>query len=163
MKQEQKEKALREHVVYLLDGGGAHAKFDEVIAGIPARLRGQKPAKMPHSLWMLLEHLRIAQWDILEFSRNPKHRSPKWPEGYWPTTDAPPSSAAWNASIRKFRSDLKAMQALVKDSRTDLLAKIPWGDGQTVLREALLLADHHAYHLGQMLDARRLLGAWPEK
>ncbi len=163
MKQVQKEKALREHVIYLLDGGGAHAKFDELVAGIPAKLRGQKPAGLPHSLWMLLEHLRIAQWDILEFSLNPKHRSPKWPEGYWPTTDAPPSSAAWNASIKKFRSDLKAMQALVKDSRTDLLAKIPWGDGQTVLREALLLADHHAYHLGQMLDARRLLGAWPEK
>lgn len=163
MKQVQKEKALREHVIYLLDGGGAHAKFDELVAGIPAKLRGQKPAGLPHSLWMLLEHLRIAQWDILEFSLNPKHRSPKWPEGYWPTADAPPSSAAWNASIKKFRSDLKAMQALVKDSRTDLLAKIPWGDGQTVLREALLLADHHAYHLGQMLDARRLLGAWPEK
>jgi DinB superfamily len=163
MKQEQKEKALREHVIYLLDGGGAHAKFDDVVAGIPAKLRGQKPAGLPHSLWMLLEHLRIAQWDILEFSRNPKNRSPKWPEGYWPTTEAPPASAAWNASIKKFRSDLKAMQALVKDSRTDLLAKIPWGDGQTILREALLLADHNAYHLGQMLDARRLLGAWPER
>ena len=162
MKQDPKDKALREHVFYLLDGGGAHAKFDEVVADIPPKLLGQKPAGLPHSLWMLLEHLRIAQWDILEFSRNPKHASPKWPEGYWPKTEAPPSPAAWNASVKKFRQDLKAMQDLVKDPKTDLFAKIPWGDGQTVLREALLLADHNAYHLGQMLDVRRLLGAWPE-
>ena len=154
------EKALREHVLYLLEGGGAHAKFDEVIAGIPPNLRGQRPTKLPHSLWMLLEHLRIAQWDILEFSCNPKYASLKWPEGYWPSTEAPPSAADWNASVRNFRQDLKAMQDLVKDPKTDLFARIPWGDGQTILREALLLADHNAYHLGQMLDARRLLGAW---
>jgi hypothetical protein len=156
-----KDKALREHVLYLLDGGGAHAKFDEVVADIPPKLLGQKPAGLPHSLWMLLEHLRLAQWDILEFSRNPKHASPKWPEGYWPKTEAPPSPAAWNAGVKQFREDLKAMQDLVKDPKTDLFAKIPWGDGQTVLREVLLLADHNAYHLGQMLDVRRLLGAWP--
>jgi hypothetical protein len=158
-----KDKALREHVLYLLDGGGAHAKFDEAVADIPAKLRGKNPAGLPHSLWMLLEHLRLAQWDILEFSRNPKHASPKWPEGYWPKTEAPPTAAAWNASIKKFRKDLKAMQDLVKNPKTDLFARIPWGDGQTILREALLLADHNAYHLGQMLDVRRVLGAWPEK
>jgi hypothetical protein len=112
---------------------------------------------------MLLEHLRIAQWDILEFSRNTKHASPKWPEEYWPKTEKPPSTADWNASIKKFRQDLKAMQDLVKDPRTDLFARIPWGDGQTVLREALLVADHNAYHLGQMLDVRRLLRVWPGK
>jgi hypothetical protein len=156
-------RSLRQHLLYLLQGGGAHAKFDEVIAGIPAKLRGQKPAGLPHTPWMLLEHMRIAQLDILEFSRNPKHISPKWPEGHWPGTEAPPSGAAWNASIRKFRKDLKAMQNLAKNPKTDLFARIPWGDGQTILREALLLADHNAYHLGQMLDARRLLGAWPEK
>ena len=156
-----KDKALREHVLYLLDGGGAHAKFDEVVADIPPKLLGQKPAGLPHSLWMLLEHLRIAQRDILEFSRNPKHASPKWPEGYWPAAEASPSPAAWSASVKKFRQDLKAMQDLVKDPKTDLFAKIPWGDGQTVLREVLLLADHNAYHLGQMLDVRRLLVAWP--
>ena len=161
MKQDPKDKALREHVLYLLDGGGAHAKFDEVVADIPPKLLGQKPAGLPHSLWMLLEHLRIAQRDILEFSRNPKHASPKWPEGYWPAAEASPSAAAWSASVEKFRQDLKAMQDLVKDPKTDLFAKIPWGDGQTVLREVLLLADHNAYHLGQMLDVRRLLGAWP--
>jgi len=163
MKEDRKDKVLRDHVLYLLEGGGAHIKFDEVIEDIPASMRGRKPAGLPHSLWMLLEHLRMAQSDILEFSRNPKHVSPKWPEGYWPKTEAPSSSTAWNASIKKFRQDLKAMQGLVKGPQTDLFARIPWGDGQTILREALLLADHNAYHLGQMLDARRLLGAWPEK
>jgi hypothetical protein len=163
MKEDRKDKALREHVLYLLEGGGAHAKFDEIVAGIPPKLFGQKPGKLPHSLWMLLEHLRITQWDILEFSRNPKYQFIRWPEGYWPKTEAPPNASAWNASVKQFRQGLKAMQDLVKDPGTDLFAKIPWGDGQTVLREALLLADHNAYHLGQMLDARRLLGAWPEK
>jgi hypothetical protein len=161
MNKNSSDKMLRQHVLDLLQGGSAHARFDDVMGDVPAKLRGKKPAGLPHSLWMLLEHVRIAQWDILEFSRNPKHASPKWPEGYWSRTDAPPSSAAWNASIKKFRQDLKAMEALVKSSKTDLFARIPWGDGQTILREALLLADHNAYHLGQMLDARRLLGAWP--
>jgi hypothetical protein len=163
MKEDRKDRALREHVLYLLEGGGAHAKFDDVAAGIPPKLLGQKPADLPHSLWMLLEHLRIAQWDILEFSRNAKHTSPKWPEGYWPKTEAPTTTAAWNASVKKFRQDLKAMQDLVNDPKTDLFARIPWSDGHTILRESLLLADHNAYHLGQMLDVRRLLGAWPEK
>ena len=163
MKQDHKDKVLREHVLYLLDGGGAHAKFDEIVADIPPQLLGQKPAKLPHSLWMLLEHLRMAQRDILDFSHNPEYVSPKWPEGYWPKTEAPSSPAAWTATVKQFRKDLKAMKDLLKDPQTDLFAKIPWGDGQTVLREALLLADHNAYHLGQMLDVRRLLGAWPEK
>jgi hypothetical protein len=163
MKEDPKDKALRAHVVYLLADGGAHAKFDEVIAGIPPKLRGEKPDGVPHSLWMLLEHMRIAQWDILEFSRNANHVSPKWPEGYWPRTEALPNLAAWNASIKKFRQDLKAMQDLVRNPKTNLFARIAWGDGQTILREALLVADHNAYHLGQMLDVRRLLGAWPEK
>jgi len=154
------DKALRDHVLYLLDGGGAHVKFDDVIKGIPPKLRGKKPNGLPHSCWMLLEHLRLAQWDILEFSRNKKHVSPDWPSGYWPTSDAPPSTAAWNASIQKFRKDLKTMEALVANPKTDLLAPIPWGDGQTILREALLVADHNAYHLGQLLDVRRLIGAW---
>ena len=162
MKEEGKDQALREHVVYLLEGGGAHAKFDDVIAGIPPKLYGEKPAGLPHSLWMLLEHMRIAQWDILEFSRNAKHASPKWPDGYWPNTEAPPDPSAWNASIKKFHLDLKAMASLVTDPATDLFARIPWGDGQTILREALLVADHNAHHLGQMLDVRRLLGAWPQ-
>ena len=152
--------SLREHVLDLLSGGGAHAKFDDVIKDLPPNLRGEKPANYPHSPWMLLEHLRIAQWDILEFSRNAKHVSPPWPEGHWPATEAPQSAAAWDKSIKSFRADLKAMQDLVANPKTDLFAKIPWGDGQTILREALLVADHNAYHLGQLVDVRRLLGAW---
>jgi hypothetical protein len=155
--------SLRQHLTELLKGGSAHARFEDAIAGIPARLRGTKPARFPHSPWMLLEHLRIAQWDILEFSRHRKHVSPDWPKGYWPRSEAPPSSGAWNASIRKFRQDLKAMLDLVTNPKTDLYARIPWGDGQTILREALLLADHNAYHVAQLVDVRRLLGAWPEK
>jgi hypothetical protein len=151
--------SLRQHLLELLKGGSAHARIEEVISGIPARMRGQKPAGLPHSSWMLLEHMRIAQWDILEFSRNRKHVSPDWPKGYWPRTEAPPSSAAWNASIKKFRQDLKAMENLVANPKTDLHARIPWGSGQTILREALLIADHNAYHLAQLVDIRRLLGS----
>lgn len=154
------DQSLRQHLVDLLNGGNAHATFDDIIKELPPKLRGKKPENFPHTAWMLLEHLRIAQFDILEFSRNPKHKSPAWPEGYWPKTEAPPSAEAWEKSIEEFRRDLKAMQDLVKDPDTDLFAKIPGVDGHTILREALLLADHNAYHLGQLLDVRRLLGAW---
>jgi len=154
------EQSLRKHLLELLEGGQAHAKFDDVVKNLPAAARGKKPAKFPHSPWMLLEHMRMAQWDILEFSRNAKHLSPKWPEGYWPKTEGPENAAAWSKSVQQFRRDSKAMQKLVANPKTDLFARIPWGDGQTVLREALLLADHNAYHLGQLLDVRRLLGAW---
>jgi hypothetical protein len=157
------ERSLREHVLSLLDGGGAHVQFDQVVRGIPAKLCGQRPPGFPHSPWGLLEHMRIAQWDILEFSRNSRHVSPNWPEGYWPQSAAPPSRGAWAASLAKFRRDLKAVRDLVNHPGTDLFSKIPWGDGQTILREALLIADHNAYHLGQLVDVRRLLGAWPEK
>ena len=156
------DQSLRQHLLYLLAGGGAHVKFEDVLKGFPARLRGKKPAKFPHSPWMLLEHMRIAQRDILEFSRNPKHTSPKWPEGYWSEHDAPANASAWDKSVKNFRADLKAMQDLVTDPKTDLFARIPWGDGQTILREALLVADHNAYHLGQLVDVRRLLGAWQD-
>jgi DinB superfamily len=155
-------KQLREHVLYLLDGGGAHTRFNDAVKNMPERSRSVKPDGLPHSAWMLLEHLRIAQRDILEFSRNSKHASPKWPEGYWPKTQAPPSPAAWNKSVQQFRKDLKAMQDLVANARTDLYARIPWGDGQTILRQALLLADHNAYHIAQLIDVRRLVGAWKE-
>lgn len=150
---------VREQVLYLLKGGGAHAAFDDVIKDFPAKLRGAKPAGVPYSAWELLEHMRTAQWDILEFSRDPRHVSPEWPEGYWPKSNKP-SSSAWNSSIASFRKDLDAMIALVEDPRTDLYAKIPHGTGQTILREALLVADHNAYHLGQLVLVRRLLGSW---
>jgi len=154
--------SLREHLLDLLAGGGAHAKFADVVKGLPPKLRGTKPDKLPHNAWMLLEHMRIAQWDILEFSRNAKHKSPDWPAGYWPKTEAPPSDAAWDKSIQQFHADLKAMQDLVANPKTDLYARLPWGDGQTIVREALLVADHNSYHLGQMVDLRRLLGGWKE-
>lgn len=154
------DKAVREHVLYLLRGGGAHANFEAAIKGLPANLRGKRPKGAEHSAWEILEHLRLAQWDILEFSRDAKHVSPKWPEGYWPKSAAPPSAAAWAKSVRAFRSDLEAMCKLVEDPSVDLLARIPHGDGQTILREALLIADHNAYHVGEMVLLRRLVGAW---
>lgn len=152
--------ALRQHLLYLLRGGGAHLDFEAAIADWPVELRGTKPAHAPHSPWQLLEHMRIAQWDILEFSRNPKHVSPEFPAGYWPQGDAPPEEAAWENSVKAFRGDLEAIERLVADPSTNLFARIPHGKGQTILREALLVADHNAYHLGQLVLVRRLLGAW---
>jgi hypothetical protein len=154
------DKALRKHLVELLTGGQAHVTFDDVIKGLPAELRGTRPAGASHSPWELLEHLRIAQRDILEFSRNAKHESPKWPEGYWPDSPEPPAKGAWDKAVKAFRADLKAMIGLVTDDSNDLFAKIPHGDGQTLLREALLVADHNAYHIGQLATVRHLLGAW---
>jgi DinB superfamily len=155
------DQGLRQHLLYLLKEGGAHVMFNDVIKDFPAKLRGQRVTNFPHTAWMLLEHMRIAQWDILEFSRNPKHKSPKWPEGYWPSTEAPPNSPAWTRSVVAFRKDLKAIQALVANPKIDLYAPLPWAaDGQTVLRETMLVADHNAYHLGQLVTLRRILGAW---
>jgi hypothetical protein len=173
------DKSIRQHLLYLLKEGGAHAMFEDATKDFPVKLRGQKVQDFPHTAWMLLEHMRIAQRDILEFSRNPKHKSPKWPDGYWPKTDAPltpdawpdgywpktddpPTPDAWTKSITDFRKDLKAMESLITNPKTDLYAPLPWADGQTVLREALLVADHNAYHLGQLVTLRRLLGAWKE-
>jgi DinB superfamily len=152
--------ALRQHVVNLLREGHAHATFDAATRSLPAALRDKRPKGAEHSPWEILEHMRIAQWDILEFSRDAKHRSPDWPSGYWPASAAPPDERAWDKSVRAFRRDLNAICALIEDKSTDLFAKIPHGDGQTVLREALLVADHNAYHLGEMVLVRRLLGAW---
>jgi hypothetical protein len=155
--------ALRKHLLYLLRDGGAHLDFDKAIADLPPELRGAKAPGVPHTPWRLLEHMRIAQRDILEFSRDGRHVSPPWPEGYWPAGDAPPDAAAWDRSVDAFRSDLRAMEDLVADPATDLFAPIPHGQGQTILREALLVADHNSYHLGQLVMLRRLLGAWPEE
>jgi hypothetical protein len=155
-----KNKALCLHVLELLRGGHAHADLDSALADFPPKLRGKKPKGAQHTAWQLLEHIRIATWDILEFSRNGKHVSPKWPEGYWPPTEAPPSAAAWNASFRQVHADQKAMEKLVTSKKSDLFKPIPHGTGQTLLREALLVADHNAYHIGQLVLLRRLLGAW---
>ena len=147
--------------MYLLKGGGAHVHFDQSLARFPVSRRGAKPSGAPYTAWQIVEHMRLAQWDILEFSRNAAHVSPQWPAGYWPPSSMPPTARAWNQSVRAFRTDLAAMIALVENRSTDLFARIPHGDGQTVLREALLVADHNAYHLGQLVLLRKLLKAWP--
>jgi len=154
------DKSLREHLVKLLEGGQAHVTFEHAVKDLPAALRGKRPKGAEHSPWELLEHMRIAQRDILEFSRKPTHVSPEWPGGYWPKNKAPQTAEAWNKTIRAFSADLKAMRTLVASKSTDLHAPIPHGDGQTILREALLIADHNAYHIGQIVLVRRLLGAW---
>lgn len=151
---------LRQQLVDLLTKAQAHATFDDAVKNLPPDLRGKAPKGAEHSPWQLLEHLRIAQRDILEFSRNAKHESPKWPEGYWPKEKSPADDKAWDKSVRAFKHDLKEMVELVQDQKTDLFAKIPHGEGQTILREALLVADHNAYHIGQLVLVRRLLGAW---
>lgn len=154
------DKSLREHLLNLLKGGEAHLNFETAIKGLPASLRGKRPKGSPHSLWEILEHMRITQWDILEFIRNPNHKSPDFPEGYWPAKQAPLDEKAWHKSADAFRDDRKAIAALVKNEATDLLAPIPHGDGQTILREVLLVVDHNAYELGQFVLLRQLLGAW---
>lgn len=156
------DQALRNHAIYLLNGGGAHLHFDKAIADLPAELRGAKIQGVSHTPWRLLEHLRIAQWDILEFSRNPDHVSPEFPTGYWPAGDAPPDSGAWDETVASFKSDLQEMVDLVANPATDLFAVIPHGSGQTILRETLLVADHNAYHLGQLVVIRQALDAWPD-
>jgi hypothetical protein len=150
-------KSLRTHVLDLLKGGNAHITPEKVLPDFPESLRATKIAKFPHTAWQLLEHLRLAQWDILEFTRDPKHKSPPWPSGYWPKSGEPPDRHAWKKSTDQFFADLKAMAQLVANPATDLFAKIPHGDGQTILREALVLADHNSYHLGQIEVLRKAL------
>jgi hypothetical protein len=152
------DRALREQLGELLKGAWAHADFDAAVGDWPVQLAGVKVANFPHTAWMLLEHMRIGQWDILEFSRNPKHKSPKWPDEYWPKEEAPANEKEWKASVAAFKKDLQAMKALAQNPRVDLFARIPWGDGQTVLREILLVADHSSYHLGQLVMMRKSIG-----
>jgi hypothetical protein len=152
--------SLRNHLLELLEGGHAHLVFDAAIAALPVALRGAKPDGLSHTPWRLLEHMRIAQWDILRFSVDPNHVSPEFPDGYWPDGDAPPDHAAWDHAVSAFRADLKALMDLVRNPHTDLFAPIAHGQCQTILREALLVADHNAYHLGQLVTVRKLLGCW---
>jgi uncharacterized damage-inducible protein DinB len=149
---------LRQHALDALAAKNAHIMFDDVVADFPAEHRGTKVAGVAHSAWQLLEHLRICQWDILEFSRNPEHVSPTYPDGYWPDDEAPPNDQAWEQSVTQFRKDIEAMQALLAADDADLTAPIPHGDGQTLLREALVLAKHNSYHLGQLAMIKRLVG-----
>src|SRR3984957_13579677 len=145
------DQSLREHLLSLLAGKGAHLDFDAAVADLPAALRGVRPPGLPHSPWELLEHLRIAQWDMLEFSRDPKHVSPDWPSGYWPEKPDPPEAHAWGKSIAAFRADNEAMRQLVASPAADLFTPFPYGEGQSLLREALQMADHNAYHIGELV------------
>jgi uncharacterized damage-inducible protein DinB len=156
------DKALREDVLLLLRGGRAHVSFEKAIANLPEDLRGKKPRGVPYSPWQQLEHMRITQWDILEYIRNPQHVSPEWPEGYWPK-EAAPARNAWSKTVKAFQADRQALLDMAADTSKDLLARVPpEPDGPTILHELLLVADHNAYHLGQLLILRRLLGAWKE-
>jgi hypothetical protein len=152
---------LRKHLIELLKGGHAHATFEQSVHGFPLDLIGKRPASLPHSAWELLEHIRITQNDILQFSQSANYVSPKWPEGYWPEGPAPERPGQWTESIKLFQQDRAAMEKMTLDPSRDLYKPFPWGDGQTLLRETLLVADHTSYHLGQLLLVRRALGAWP--
>jgi len=156
------DQSLREHLRELLTKGHAHATFEHAIEGLPVEVRGASHPLVPHTPWRLLEHMRIAQWDILQFCIDPGHVSPDFPDGYWPDSDAPPDPDPWDRTVSNFQADLQAMLDLVSNPETDLFARLPHGDGQTVLREAMLVADHNAYHLGQLIVVRRLLGAWDD-
>jgi len=161
MSQNPEDDSLRKHVLFLLRGGSAHMSFDEFVNSFPADLCNRQVEGLPYTPWQVLEHMRLAQWDILEFSRDPDHLSPEFPKGYWPNPDDPGTPALWQKTIEEFRKDLQEMEALVENPATDLHAKIPHGDGQTILREALLTADHNAYHLGALTVMARILKASP--
>jgi hypothetical protein len=156
------ERVLRDYLRRALNSHEAHVDWKKAVEHVPAEYRGMRPSVAPHSLWELLEHMRIATWDILQFCRDAKHASPAWPAGYWPEKPGPPNSAAWEKSVKSLERDLESMGKLVIDPKTDLLAPIAGGSGQTILCEVLLIADHNAYHLGQFVLVRRLLGCWPE-
>ena len=154
--------SLRKHLASLLNMKGAHVKFVETVADFPVAMRGARPPGAPHTAWQLLEHMRLAQEDILDFSRNPQYKEKKFPDDYWPSIEAPPSEDAWAQSIQKFQNDLKEMQDLIADTRHDLLVKLPHGTGQTLLREALVVADHNSYHLGQLMFLKKMLSGGRE-
>lgn len=154
------DQSLRRHLTRLLDWHDAHADFDRVVEDVPARAQGVRPEGLPYSLWQLLEHMRLTQHDILDFCLNPQYKQPAWPADYWPREEAPPAPDAWERSVTAFRADRQALAEMVADPRIDLFGEIAHGEGQTYLREVLLAADHGAYHLGEMVAVRRLLGVW---
>jgi DinB family protein len=156
------ERGLRRHLAALLHGHGAHVGFDEAVRGFPTELRGKAAGGTPHSGWQILEHLRIALWDIVEYSRKADHVSPPWPDGYWPAVAAPPHERSWDRSVAAYRRHRREMGRLVDDAKGNLLKPLPWSGGDaTLLRMVFLAADHAAYHVGQLVTLRQLLGAWP--
>ncbi|MDB5129279.1 DinB family protein [Mucilaginibacter sp.] len=155
---DQQHQLLINELIKLLNGGGAHATLKDALDGLPANLRGVKPNNLPYSIWQLAEHIRIAQWDMLEFSKDGNHQSPNWPDDYWPKESSPADDAAWNKTIEQINTDRDEFIALLKSG--DIYENIPHGDGQSILREALQIADHNAYHTAEIVLLRRLLGAW---
>ena len=162
MTQNDNNHSLRKHLLYLLRGGGAHLSFDDFVNSFPADLCNRQIPGLPYTPWQVLEHMRVAQWDILEFSRDANHVSPEFPKGYWPKPDDLGNTELWQKTIEQFRRDLQQMETLVEDESTDLHATIPHGDGQTILREVLLIADHNAYHLGLLTAMGRVLKSGAE-
>ena len=153
----QQDASLRKHLFYVLKGGQAHVSFEDFVRDFPVDLCGKQIAGLPYTAWQVLEHMRLAQWDILEFTRDPHHVSPDFPTGYWPPPDQSGTTELWEETIERFRDDLSQMQMIVADENNDLHAKLAHGKGQTILREALLIADHNAYHLGALAVIMRLL------
>ena len=151
---------MKAELAKALDWGHAHVDFDKAVKDLPSQLRGRRVPNVPHSAWEILEHLRIAQHDLLDFSRNPKYQEKKWPDEYWPASPEPPDDKAWDRSVAAFRRDRRALQKMAADPKRNLDRKIPHGDGQTYLREILVAIDHNAYHVGELVQLRRLLGAW---
>ena len=152
--------AFREELIALLTEDSAHAGFDAVVKDFPAGLRGARPEGLPYSAYQLVEHLRIAQWDIVEYALNPKHKSPEFPDGYWPKSAEPPDAKAWDKAVAAFRADRKKLVAVLE--KADLLEGIAFAKGQSLASKTILLIDHNAYHLGQLVLVRRLLKIWPE-
>lgn len=152
--------AVRKQLIALLTGSNAHQSFDDAVNDLPAELRGVKPDKLPYSIWQLVDHIRRAQWDILAFSRDATHESPPWPSGYWTEEVAPADESAWRQALEQIRSDRDAFVSLLNDPTRDLYSSFEHGDGQNLLREAMLIADHNAYHIGEIIIIRRLLNAW---
>lgn len=157
------EDELKTQLKALLDGGQAHARLEEAVAGLPFELQGRVPEGLPYSAWQLLEHIRLAQRDILDFSDNAdgSYRPMQWPDDYWPKDPAPPDATAWDRSVAALRQDRTVFEQLLQTR--DLVEAFPWGNGQNLLREALLIADHESYHTGELIAVRRLLGAWQPK
>ena len=154
------DRALRDHLLELLRGGSAHADLATVVDDFPVELAGIRPKNVPYSPWQLLEHIRSTVSDLLSFSTDPKYTAPSWPDAYWPAKEPAPKPGEWENSVKALKADLTAFEGIVRDSKSNLYAKIPWGEGQTLLREVLLASDHTSYHLGELVLIRRELGAW---
>lgn len=155
------DQAVREQLLFLLRGGGAHMSLDQAVADFPPNEMNRRPPHVPYSFWHLLEHIRLALWDIVAFVREPAHQSPEWPAGYWPAPDAVTDATGWQATLDAIRADLRILEEMVQDPATDLYADLPHAPGYNVLREVLLVADHNAYHVGEFAILREVVGNWP--